>query len=142
MTRRLALLLLAVLPFALTPGDGFGFLRLSADGARAFVDASFGGPGRSGPGGAPLTDVERRSAVWPLRLFLTEWNALWEAFGECAFNADEIGGADAHFSSAAGEPHVVAGFDWSIGETTGRLEARRSVASGTGMSWLARRAMS
>ncbi|HMX43941.1 MAG TPA: FliM/FliN family flagellar motor switch protein [Elusimicrobiota bacterium] len=113
----------AVLPFALTPGDGFGFLRLSADGARAFVDASFGGPGRSGPGGAPLTDVERRSAVWPLRLFLTEWNALWEAFGECAFNADEIGGADAHFSSAAGEPHVVAGFDWSIGETTGRLEA-------------------
>lgn len=113
----------ALLPFSLTPGDGFGFLRLSADAARAFVDVSFGGPGRGDPSGGSLTDVERRSAVWPMRVFLSEWNALWEAFGECAFNADDIGGAGAHFANAAGEPHLVALFDWSVGETTGRLEA-------------------
>lgn len=113
----------AILPFSLTPGDGFGFLRLSVEGARAFVDVSFGGPGRPDTAGAPLTDVERRSAVWPLRVFLSEWNALWEAFGECAFNADDIGGAGAHFANAAGEPHLLTSFDWSVGETTGRLEA-------------------
>jgi flagellar motor switch protein FliM len=115
--------------FAITPGNGRGFLGVESGVARGLVESCFAGGGgvvsRPSPGGAGITPVERRVTQGFMEFFLSRLNAFWEKWGECSFLPLKAECADDEKASRKhnDETYVIAIFNLIVQGTSCRLEA-------------------